>query len=72
MSMQATLNKQNFHIRYGMGSVTVNVSQDPCRVSPDTLDAIAEYKMHQGYTNKRNPICDVCHTRKSCSGECMC
>lgn len=71
MSIKPNLSKYDSYIRYGSTQV-LNNSKLHCQVSTTTLDAIAEQSMHQGYTNKRNPICSVCHIRKSSSGVCSC
>lgn len=39
-------------------------------VSDALLDRIAEEKMNQGYSLKRNPICSTCYIQKSSSGLC--
>jgi hypothetical protein len=36
------------------------------------LDAAADKEITKGYTNKKNPTCDKCWTKKSITGKCNC
>lgn len=36
------------------------------------LDKMADDKMNQGYSKKKNPVCNKCFTQKSISGNCNC
>lgn len=40
--------------------------------SEQVLDRAAEQEMNKGYSNKRNPVCGECWTRKSTTGKCNC
>lgn len=41
-------------------------------VSQAHLDKVAEAKMNQGYSLKKNPICSSCFTQKAINGSCGC
>lgn len=36
------------------------------------LDKVADETISQGYSKKKNPVCDVCHEQRSVSGNCSC
>ena len=60
-----------FHIREG-NVRTVDLTRKMCPLSKDDLDRKAWEIMSQGYSKKKNPVCQNCFVQKSNNGSCNC